>query len=88
MKIKINIPSFDITLASKEEFIDLGFQLSGCRSDLQVAFLEGLGKGFFDIGGHGQSIQCWAINNQLCGADKERLESIFDQILKGKESEF
>ena len=88
MKIKINIPSFDITLASKEEFIDLGFQLSGCRSDLQVAFLEGLGKGFFDIGSHSQRIQCLAINNQLGGVDKDLLESIFDQILKGNESKF
>tara|TARA_R110000868_G_scaffold147460_1_gene368962 strand:+ start:7035 stop:7295 length:261 start_codon:yes stop_codon:yes gene_type:complete len=86
--MKINIPSFDITLASKEEFIDLGFQLSECGSDLQVAFLEGLGKGFFDIGSHSQRIQCLDINNKLGGVDKDRLESIFDQILRGKESEF
>ena len=86
--MKINIPSFNIALDSKEEFIDLGFQLSECGSDLQVAFLEGLGKGFFDIGSHSQRIQCLAINNQLGGADKDRLESIFDQILKGNESNF
>ena len=86
--MKIKIPSFDITLESKDEFIDLGFQLSECGSDLQVAFLEGLGKGFFDIGSHSQRIQCLAINNQLGGADKDRLESIFDQILKGNESNF
>ena len=86
--MKINIPSFDITLASKEEFLDLGFQFSECGSDLQVAFLKGLGKGFFDIGTHSRRIQCWAINDQLGGVDKDRLESIFDKILKGKESEF
>ena len=86
--MKINIPSFNIALDSKEEFIDLGFQLSECRSDLQVAFLEGLGKGFFDIGTHSQRVQCWDINDQLSGLDKDRLESIFDKIIKGKESKF